>query len=483
MTVRATHRQYDTYLPKWQRCRDAASGQDAIYAGQTNYLPKLKDQTDEDYLAYMKRATFFNATWRTISCLAGMLFRKPPKIEAPAVTSAMLATVTEDGQPIGIFAREVVEECLKVGRLGILVDYPPVDVSQITQADAMLLNLRPTMAVYRTETIINWKTQVIANQRILTMIVLTEEHEEPTDEFESTCEDRYRVLDLVEAKNDDGSTSLAYRVRIFKSEETTKADVQIGDDLFPLINGTKMQFIPFYFLSADDTSIEPDDPPLIDLVDLNISHYRVTADYEHGCHFTGLPTGYICGYQKEEGQKIYLGSQSMLIFPDPTTKVDFLEFSGAGLGELQFNLSRKEQQMAVLGARMLEAQKRAAESAEAAGIHRAGENSMLADVAQAIGLGMTAALQTFSDWAGGNGVVSFELNRDFFPRVMSPEELSSLVASWQQGAISKQTLFEQLQAGQIIAEGTTFEEEEVKINDQLIQSPSALSADPNLGAV
>ena len=471
MSVQFQHALYGKYLPKWKRCRAASEGQDAVHACGTDYLPKLKDQTAEDYDAYRDRAVFFNATWRTISGLAGMLFRKPPKIEAPAAVTALLSTVTEDGQPIGIFAREVVEECLKVGRVGVLVDYPEADAATVTQADAALLNLRPTMAVYQAENIINWKQAVISNQRVLTMVVLVEDEDVMVDEFKSECEKRYRVLDLLRV---DGL--LRYRVRIFKIDKNSKAEVQIGDDLFPMMQGKGMEFIPFYFLSSDDTSIEPDDPPLIDLVDLNLSHYRTTADYEHGCHFTGLPTGYITGYTREEGQKIYLGSQSMLIFPDPNAQVGFLEFSGQGLGALKENLDRKETQMAVLGARMLEQQKRAAESAEAAGIHRAGENSMLADVAQAISLGMTAALQTFSDWAGGSEKVTFELNRDFFPRAMNPQELASLVASWQQGAISKQTLFDNLQAGQIIAEGVTFEEEEVKINDQLIPTPSAAPA-------
>lgn len=467
MTVRAHHRLYDKYLDKWQRSRAAAGGQDAVHAGDEKYLPKLKDQSDADYKAYKTRATFFNATWRTISGLTGMLFRKPPKIEAPAVSGKLMNTVTEDGQPIGIFVREVVEECLKVGRIGVLVDYPNVAASDLTQADAAALNLRPTMATYQAETIINWRQSVIANQRMLTMVVLTEEHEEPTDEFECKKEQRYRVLDLVQ-----GESSMVYRVRLFKCDEKTKQDIQIGDDMFPMMNGATIPYIPFFFLSADDTCVEPDDPPLIDLVDLNLSHYRTTADYEHGCHFTGLPTGYITGHQKQEGEKIYLGSQTMLVFPDPNAKVGFLEFTGQGLSSLKENLDRKEKQMAVLGARMLEQQQRAVESAEAAGIHRAGENSMLADIAQAISLGMTAALQAFSDWAGGNGPVAFELNRDFFPRPMDPMELSALVSSWQQGAISKQTLFENLQAGQIIAEGVDFETEEVRINDQLIAAPT-----------
>lgn len=474
MSVQFQHPLYSEHLPKWVRCRDAASGQDAVHAAGTSYLPKLKDQSDDDYKAYRGRAVFFNASWRTISGLTGMLFRKPVKVEAPAITKTLLDTVTEDGQPIGIFAREVVEECLKVGRAGVLVDYPDADPDTITKADAALLNLRPTMAVYQAENIINWKQAVIANRRVLTMVVLVENDETSVDEFESKIEKQFRVLDLLSV---DGV--LQYRIRLFKIDETTKAEQQIGEDVFPAMNGKQLAFIPFYFLSADDTCAEPDDPPLIDLVDLNLSHYRTTADYEHGCHFTGLPTGYVTGYTPEENAaKMYLGSATMLTFPDPNAKLGFLEFSGQGLDALKANLDRKETQMAVLGARMLEQQKKAAESAEAAGIHRAGENSMLADVAQAISLGLTAALQTFSDWAGGNGKATLELNRDFFPRPMSAQEMTALVTSWQQGAISPQTLFDNLQAGQIIAEGKTFEEEQVQITDQMITAPSAPVAEP-----
>lgn len=468
MSVQFQHPLYDKHLPKWRRCRDAAEGQDAVHEAGGEYLPKLKDQTDDDYKAYRNRAVFFNATWRTISGLVGMLFRKPPKVEAPGITAALLETVTSDGQPFDIFARGVVEECLKVGRVGVLVDYPVVDTTQMTQADAELMNLRPTLATYQAENIINWRQAVIANVQVLTMVVLVETDEEVVDEFESKQVKQYRVLDLTEVKGEDGSTALAYRIRIFRINEQTKAEQQVGEDVFPLMGGAYIPFIPFYFLASDDTCVEPDDPPLIDLVDLNLSHYRTTADYEHGCHFTGLPTGYIAGYSKQEGEKIYLGSQAMLIFPDPNVTVGFLEFSGNGLSSLRENLDRKEAQMIVLGARMLEQQKKAVESAEAAGIHRAGENSILADVAKAISLGLTAAMQTFSDWAGASGEVTVELNRDFFPRPMSPQELSSLVLSWQQGAISPQTLFENLQDGQIIADGVTFEEEQERINNQIM---------------
>ncbi|MFX5760945.1 DUF4055 domain-containing protein, partial [Acinetobacter baumannii] len=81
-------------------------------------------------------------------------------------------------------------------------------------------------------------------------------------------------------------------------------------------------------------------------------------------------------------------------------KAYFLEFEGQGLDALEKNLSRKENQMAILGARLLEAPQKGVEAAETAGIHRAGENSVLASVAQTLSEGLEKALELFILWAG-----------------------------------------------------------------------------------
>jgi hypothetical protein len=47
------------------------------------YLPALKDQTPDDYKAYIMRADYFNATARTLDGLVGMVFRKEPTVTIP----------------------------------------------------------------------------------------------------------------------------------------------------------------------------------------------------------------------------------------------------------------------------------------------------------------------------------------------------------------------------------------------------------------
>jgi hypothetical protein len=65
MPVNTTHPDYDFGLPGWLRARDVLAGEDAVKSAGEKYLPRLDSQSDEEFLAYRKRASFFNATARS----------------------------------------------------------------------------------------------------------------------------------------------------------------------------------------------------------------------------------------------------------------------------------------------------------------------------------------------------------------------------------------------------------------------------------
>jgi hypothetical protein len=466
MSVKNQHPEYTDMLNKWQRCLDVCAGQDAIHAAGTLYLPQLVDQDPVEYKNYTNRATFYNATWRTVVGLQGMLFRKPPSIVVPPTVVPMMDNVDLAGSPMHIFALEASEECLKLGRVGIFTDFPAVD-DGATMADAKKRNYRPNMRICCATSIINWKTSTINNETILSLIVLKEAVDIPVDEFQDTEEIHYRVLDLFNMPGEDGSTTLVYRVRTFKVEEKAGVEVDVLLTVaYPKINGAHLDRIPFQFIGVDDANWEIDEPPLIDLVDINLSHYRSVADYEHGCHFTGLPTPVISGYTPtKEGEKFYIGSMSAWIFPNVQAKATYLEFTGAGLSALEANLTKKEGYMAILGARMLEVQRSGVESANTAAIHRGGEQSMLASVAQAISIGLTKALKTFCEFANADPKdAKIDLNRDFFPVPMDALTLTAIIAGWQNGAYSYDTMFANLKKGEIVPVDKTPEEEQAQID-------------------
>ena len=455
--VDSHHPLYDSMSDSWQSCRDCVAGQKAIHAAGERYLPKLTDQTDSDYQAYKTRAQFFNATWRTISALSGMIFRRPPVIDVAPSVEPYLDDVTMSGISFHILAQRATLEVLTTGRLGVLVDYPQQSVEGMTLADAQKLNLRPSMNTYPAESIINWKTTWSRNRTVLSMVVLTESAAlEPDNEFEHKTETRYRVLDLFNNQ---------YRVRVFRINDK-KEDEQVGKDLFPLMNGKPLDFIPFYFIGVDDMTPEIDDPPLNDLVDLNLDHYRLDADYKHGLHFTGLPTPVVAGYTREnENEKLYVGSSSAWVFPDPQAKATYLEYTGQGLSAIQAAKASDEQNMAILGARLLSSEKRAVETAQTAQIHRAGESSILSAISSTISIGLTMALNTFCEWAGSPGKWSVVLNDEFMPPEVTPQELAEWLKGWQMGApgFSDQGLFDILQKREVVMPGVTLKEEQERI--------------------
>lgn len=465
-TVDTPHLGYVKFSGKWKRCRDVVAGQDEVHAATVAYLPRLKDQSDDDYAAMVKRAGFYNATWRTISGLLGMLFRKPPMLDVPGGIKPHLDDIDMAGHSFDNLARNTACEILEVGRIGILVDHPPKLARNATIAEAERLGIRPSMQVYKAESILNWRHRRISNRWMLCMVVLREEHSEPDGEWAETTETRFRVLDL-----DDGGN---YRQRVFRVKDGK--DEQIGGDIYPLMNNKPLEFIPFWIVGTDGVDASLDEPPLIDLVDLNLHHYRVTADYEHGCHFTGLPTAVVSGYTSENGEKLYIGSTTAWIFPDPNAKATFLEFTGQGLDALKGNLDRKEQQMAILGARMLAEEKRTAETATTAAIHRTGENSVLSAIAIAVSDALEEALTMFSEWAGQQAKVEFAINRDFLPVALDAQQLTALFALKQGGGLSDAEFFELLQRGDVIDSTKKLETHQGEIDNAPPPAPTQQAA-------
>lgn len=453
MAVDTKHEEYDEHYDQWERCEHAAEGQDEIHEYGVKYLPRLSGQTDQEYKSYKQRALFYNATQRTIDGLTGLLFIKPPVTEYPAALESITADITMSGVNLHQFAEMVAEEVVTLGRCGVLVDHPPM-TEALTVAQAQSLGMRPYMRLYDAECIINWRTDRIAGVETLTLVVLEEEYKVFKDEFEYKCEEQYRVLDLLEG---------FYRQRVFRKDD--KGNFYVAETILPQSNGQYLSRIPFEFFGIRDNTPCVDKPPLLDLVDVNLSHYRTTADYEHGLHFTGLPTPVVTGfYSDDQSASLRIGSGTAWLLPDPSAKAFYLEFTGQGLSELREALRAKEAMMATLGARILAPERKVSETAQAAAIHQAGENSVLASIAQSISIGLTHCLQWVAEWSGVDGKIEVAVNREYLPNTLTYQDVQALVQSWQAGAISHEVLFSQLVKGDIIDSGVSFEDEMERIS-------------------
>jgi hypothetical protein len=293
------------------------------------------------------------------------------------------------------------------------------------------------------------------------MVKLKECKEVQVGEFEYKVKDLIRVLDLFEGR---------YRVRVYEKAEKSannKSEWVLISEVFPLMNNAPIKEIPFIFDSVNGLDSDVKKPLLLDLVNVNLSHYRLTADYKHGLLFTGLPTPVFWGAQLDDGDKINLGSTEALVFASPEGHAEYLEFQGHGLGALKTALDGEQAQMATLGAKMLTPEKRAVESAETAHIHRAGEDAVLASLSHSASSALTKTLQWLALWArADSSKASCKLNTDFIPKGMEPAMFKELTVAFLSNTISYEEYFYKLKEGEIIRDETKIEEEQDRLESR-----------------
>ena len=438
MPVNTKHKDYMNHIEKWKKCRTVAQGEESVKAAGTDYLPSLVEQSTLEYETYKNRALFYGATSRTVSGLLGAIFRKSPVITPTKERVAIeLESVTPDHQSARSFAAGIVLEVLTIGRIGVMIDAPQEEGG------------RPYLISYKAESIINWKYENTGDGLVLSMVILEEEYEaESEDEFECVMKVQYRVLELV---------NNIYQQRVFRSKsEITKggADLDFMEvpelSAIPKVSGAYLDHIPFIFINPVDLTGMIQDSPILALVNVNLSHYRSSADLEHGRHFTGLPTAWVAGFEKTDAFRI--GSQIAWVSEEPDASAGFLEFTGQGLQSLENALKEKQEMMAVLGARMLENEKKSVESGNALATRYRGENNVLSNVSKVCTDAFGILFTWLMEWRGVSAKVVYQLNSDFINDKLTAQDIKALMETWQAGAISWDTLFFNYKRGEIYPE-------------------------------
>lgn len=456
MPVNTPHPEVEASINGWVRIRDTLAGEEQVKSRGTAYLPGLTGAERDEYEGYKTRALFYNATARTVAGLVGAVYRKPPMLEWPESLEAFLENVTGAGTPFEIFSKQAVEENIALGRVGVLVDLPE-DGGEV-----------PYLTLYRAEDIISWRQTVMAGETVLSQVVLHEVvEEEGKDEFEVKYVDQWRVLKLTSENNSAIYTQEVWRKVEGQPQGSGGEFVMMGGAIIPSRRGERLGYIPFVVIGPSDIGMSVEKSPIQDLVDVNLSHYRTSADLEHGAHFTALPTYWATARATESGTPSFRVGSGVAWVLDEEGKAGILEYTGGGLSALETRLAEKQKLMAVLGARLLEDQKKGQEAAQTVRMRHSGEHATLASISDTTSRGLTIAMRWAAWWMGVNDsgleAISVKLNKDFLDEPLSGEDLKAAVLAWQSGAISWPTLFWNLKNGEWIPEETNEEDEKAQI--------------------
>jgi hypothetical protein len=457
MPVNTACTEYNDNRNKWSAVRDTVAGNDAVKKRGETYLPRPEGQTEDDYRRYAQRAVFADLTSRTAEGLHGHIFAKDP-IQTGELSDAfkkLLKNVDAAGTDIDQFASDATWDAMQTCWGGILADHVPVpDGTPLAEVKGGAF-----LKWYAAESVINWRYGVVNGVNKLVLAVLREDrvNETADDEFATEAVERYRVLSFDENGN--------YIQRIFEKSGST-ADFVLVEALTPKIDGKPFDEIPFFTCPGR----LPEKSMLLGLAYENIGHYQKTADYENGLHYTGVPTPITenmpqpidNGTGKPVDMK--LGGSSFLFFDggDKAVNVKFLEFSGAGLGQLLQALNACLDRMAKLGIQAIGAEKRGVETVEVAKIHRVSENGVLGAFARNMSNKITQAGRLAAAWNGIEDTEleawSYELNTDFNYNEMSAQILSIMLTARQNNEIPRIAWFNTLKQNGKLPENMTFEE-------------------------
>lgn len=415
--ISTEHPVYSALKSAREKCRDVISGQEAVKAKKEKYLPRLSGQKDDEYAAYVQRALFFSIGAKSLQALVGMASLKLPKIVATASMTEKYFDFSSNVQFDSNFTAALSEVLLQ-NQAGVLVDWPK------NGGDA-------SISVYPAESIINWDYDDDGN---LTQIVLREIQIKKTDRYTKVQVNQYRELYI----DKDG----IYKQRVIVDGESSSPI-----EIIPEIKGQPYKSIPFVPFHSRGIGFTTDQPLLLDIANVNLSHYNTSADLEHGRHFTGLPTPIITGAKSDTD--LYIGSNRFIVLPDNKAKADYLEFTGQGLQSLENAMVEKQSMLASLSARLIDNSSKGSEATEAVKLRYLSETASLTTVVKTINVVLNKVYNIIAESLSIDGEsVEITLNTDFLGTQMPSSDMTALFDAYIAGSIDVSTLVYNLREGQ-----------------------------------
>jgi hypothetical protein len=196
------------------------------------------------------------------------------------------------------------------------------------------------------------------------------------------------------------------------------------------------------FLGARKNSATVEKPLMLDISNVNLAHYRNSADYEESVYMVGQPTPWAAGLSDSwvadhlKG-KFMIGSRALIPLP---------EGGSAGLLQASANslpfeaMGQKEAQMVALGANVVD-QAEVAKTATETTITASVDTAILAAAANNVTAGYSWALRVAAEFQGEEVAnpqdeILYELNTDFAIARMPAPERAELRSDYQAGLVT-----------------------------------------------
>jgi hypothetical protein len=393
----------------WPLIEDLIGGTTVMRKRHRKYLPQEPREIDESYDARLARSVCPPYLVRIERMLAGMLTRKPVRLNDTGDTiREQLFDVDLQGNDLNTWCYETARKMIRYGHVGVLVDAPQNGG-------------RPYWIAYSPRDILGWRTELEDGTQKLTQLRLREVITEPDGDYGEKAVEQVRVL-----------TPGAYELH---RKDDENGDFKLYDE-----GTTTLDRIPFSVAYADRTGYLESRPPLQDIAELNLKTYQVQSDLDNQLHISAVPMLAFYGFPSS-AEEVSAGPGEAIAFPAEGRAEYISQINELGLA-------------AVLG------QKLSAETAEAKRIDRSQGDSTMMVIAQNMQDAIDNCLQFHAEFLSTpEQAGSCYVNRDFLGSRLEPQDVLALLQVYTSGTITQETFLTRLSEGEVLGDDFDVEAE------------------------
>lgn len=334
-----------TYLkmqPRWAKADALLGGTETMRAAGKEFMPQHARETEENYRRRLEATTLLPMTEIVLEALVGRPFSKPIVLgdDVPEAIVALAEDVDRQGNNLQAFCRAWFREGWAKGFSHVLVDHPvvpPVEpgAAPRTLADDRAESLTPFLRRIAPEDLIAAYGEVVDGRDVLTHV-------------------RFREASIV---RDGWGERVEERIRVLEPGRwETWVPTPDGKDWVLEEDGEttvdRITLVTFY--AGKKEGLHLCKPPLMDLMDLNITHWQSSSDQRNTLTVARFPI--LAGAGVPADAEVVVGPNRFLTTEAPEGKWYYVEHTGAALEAGDKDLSNLRDQMASFGAEFLRAQ-------------------------------------------------------------------------------------------------------------------------------
>lgn len=399
----------------------------------------LKQEVGEPSSAYrdrLERSTYTPIFRDSIKAYAGLLSRFQ-LIDVPPSMLLAEQNIDRQGSSIYSFLNNCDQLAIRDGGVFVIVDMPPSPSEGENYIDEKRSNRLPYLVQVERKDLINWSVDYVNGREVLRHATVRQLRSIPTKGYGSVIEPVYLVM----------KPGLVQTVRL---ERRDNYWIQVTEDTVE----TSLPVIPIKWYSASTPKFGQGDLPMNGLAELSIQHYQMRSDLQELLHKCAMPV------PVRKGAPIGPSGRAAPLMLGPNTAVDlqengdflFAEPSGRSLERHQGEIQHLEALMDRSGLNFLHGSsvKTATEAALRSSQISSQVNALIKNKASAF----ETVMKLWALYAGEFTSLTTEsglaINDSLINRPIDPSGIAQLVNLRNAGILSRRTVLEELQRGNVI---------------------------------